>query len=107
MYLFIIKHNYTLLWYKLQKRRQNDTYTRIQSSSRRAYSSNKNIRTIKLKELWMTPEELEKELGITISAQTRMRAERKIPFYKIGKFIKYNKQEISEWIKSHKVEVIE
>ena len=55
----------------------------------------------------MTPEELEKELGITISAQTRMRAERKIPFYKIGKFIKYNKQEISEWIKSHKVEVIE
>jgi len=60
-----------------------------------------------LKELWMTPEELEKELGITISAQTRMRAERKIPFYKIGKFIKYNKQEISEWIKSHKVEVIE
>jgi len=60
-----------------------------------------------LKELWMRPEELEKELGITISAQTRMRAERKIPFYKIGKFIKYNKQEISEWIKSHKVEVIE
>ena len=60
-----------------------------------------------LKELWMTPEELEKELGITISAQTRMRAERKIPFYKIGKFIKYNKQEINEWILSHKVEVIE
>ena len=60
-----------------------------------------------LKELWFTPEELEKEVGITISAQTRLRAERKIPFYKIGKFIKYNKQEINEWILSHKVEVIE
>jgi len=37
-----------------------------------------------VKKEWLTPEELEREYGISITAQNRMRMERGIPYSKIG-----------------------
>jgi membrane peptidoglycan carboxypeptidase len=37
-----------------------------------------------VKKEWLTPEELEREYGISITAQNRMRMERRIPYSKIG-----------------------
>ncbi|ATB70388.1 hypothetical protein SJPD1_2292 [Sulfurospirillum diekertiae] len=52
---------------------------------------------------WLSPEGLEKHSEIKQSTQAKYRMENKIPFYKIGKFIRYNKAEIDQWIASHKM----
>lgn len=56
---------------------------------------------------WLTPATLEEELKISRSTQAKYRMDRKIPFYKIGgKYIKYKRKEIYDWIESNKVEVV-
>ena len=54
----------------------------------------------------LTPDELQEEYGISIHAQNRMRMERKIPYSKIGKHIRYKRAEIEKWLEDHKVEMI-
>jgi len=60
-----------------------------------------------LSEQWITPEQLEKELGITIATQNRLRSDRQIPFTKVGKYIKYNKQVINDWLLNNMIKVTE
>ena len=54
---------------------------------------------------WLTPDELFEEYKISKSTQGKFRMDRKIPFSKIGKYIRYSRTEINKWLESHKVEV--
>lgn len=54
---------------------------------------------------WLSPTGLEAEYEIKKSTQAKYRMEAKIPFCKIGKFIRYNRAEINAWIASHKMGV--
>jgi len=59
-----------------------------------------------VKKEWLTPEELQEEYGISIHAQNRMRMERRIPYSKIGKFVRYKRSEIEKWLEDHKIEMV-
>jgi len=59
-----------------------------------------------VKKEWLTPEELQEEYGISIHAQNRMRMERRIPYSKVGKFIRYKRSEIEKWLEDHKIEMV-
>jgi predicted DNA-binding transcriptional regulator AlpA len=59
-----------------------------------------------VKKEWLTPEELQEEYGISIHAQNRMRMERRIPYSKIGKFIRYKRSDIEKWLEDHKIEMV-
>lgn len=52
---------------------------------------------------WLSPTGLETEYEIKKSTQAKYRMELKIPFCKVGKFIRYNRAEINAWIASHKM----
>ena len=54
---------------------------------------------------WLTPKELNNEYGFSVSTQAKYRMDRKIPFSKIGKYIRYNRDDINEWLNSNRVEV--
>ena len=54
---------------------------------------------------WMTPEQLEAEIGLKIAAQERMRMRKRqlgdknpLPFSKFGKVIRYSRKRINEWL---------
>lgn len=53
--------------------------------------------------VWLTPNELEREYGFSKSTQSKYRMNKKIPFYRVGKFIKYEKSEIDNWISQHQI----
>jgi len=52
---------------------------------------------------WLTPTDLEDEFGFAKSTQAKMRMNRKIPFSKLGKFIRYDRNEIDLWLEEAKV----
>ena len=52
---------------------------------------------------WFDPKSLEAKRGFSRSRQATLRSEGKIPYYRIGRYIRYLKTEIDEWILSHKV----
>ena len=54
---------------------------------------------------WLNPRELEQEYGFSLSTQAKYRMDRKIPFSKIGKYIRYSREDINEWLNSNRVEV--
>ena len=53
--------------------------------------------------LWLDTTDLEEEFGIGKVRQATLRSERRIPFSKIGRFIKYNRNEINQWFADAKV----
>lgn len=55
---------------------------------------------------WLDPQGFEDMFGWKKSTQAKYRMLGKIPFCKIGKFIRYNKNEIDQWIASHKMGVV-
>jgi len=59
-----------------------------------------------VKKEWLTPDELQEEYGISIHAQNRMRMERRIPYSKIGKHVRYKRSDIEKWLEDHKIEMI-
>lgn len=52
---------------------------------------------------WLTPEQLTKEYSISKRNQERLRAERLIPYSKIGRLVRYSRTEIDAWLSHHKV----
>ena len=52
---------------------------------------------------WLTPVELEKEFCFSKSRQARLRMEHKIPYSKIGNYIRYNRTDINDWLEKAKV----
>lgn len=55
------------------------------------------------KPVWLSPKEMYQKYKVKMQTQAKWRMLGKIPFYKIGKFVKYQESEIDEWIKEHKV----
>ena len=55
---------------------------------------------------WLTPNELFREYLISESTQAKYRMERKIPFSKIGKYVRYDRVKIEQWLEDNAVEVI-
>ena len=52
---------------------------------------------------WLDPKDLKKKCGFSTDRQATLRSEGKIPFYRIGRYIRYSSSEIDEWILSHRV----
>lgn len=52
---------------------------------------------------WLTPQGLEDYYGFSKSRQARLRMEHKIPFSKIGSYIRYSRDEINQWLENAKV----
>ena len=52
---------------------------------------------------WLDPKELFRIYGFSISRQAALRAEKEIPFHRVGKYIRYKKQDIDAWLEAHKV----
>lgn len=53
---------------------------------------------------WLNPNDFEKAYGIKTSTQAKLRMKRLLPFSKFGKFIFYDRTEIDEHLKNHKME---
>ncbi len=56
-----------------------------------------------LQKRWLSPTELEDEFGFSKSTQAKYRMDRKIPFSKLGKYIRYDRNEIDVWLEEAKV----
>lgn len=54
---------------------------------------------------FLNPKELKKIYGFSIDNQAKMRSDRKIPFCKIGRYIRYDISKIDEWIVANGVEM--
>ena len=52
---------------------------------------------------WLTPLELEKEFGIKISTQNKMRMAKTLPYHKIGKYVRYHRPDINKMFLNAKV----
>jgi len=55
---------------------------------------------------WLSPNDLFKEYGFSTSNQDKLRMNRKIPFSKIGRYIRYDRKLIDLWIENNKVDMI-
>ena len=65
-----------------------------------------------LADIWITPKQLEAELGISIRVQEIMRTKKRqlndahpLPFSKFGKFILYNRDRIQKWLLDSEVRI--
>lgn len=55
---------------------------------------------------WLTPLEVSKEYGFSVSTLAKWRMDNlHLPFSKMGKYIKYNRNDIEAFLESNKVEV--
>lgn len=52
--------------------------------------------TTSLQKDWLTPIDLQAEYGIKISTQNKMRMAKKLPYSKIGKFVRYSRTKINK-----------
>ncbi len=52
---------------------------------------------------WLDPKSLEKEYGFSVNRQARLRADKIIPYHKVGSYIRYARKDIDQWISIHKV----
>ncbi len=56
---------------------------------------------------WLTPSDLETEYGFSKSTQAKMRMTSHpsaIPFSKVGKFIRYDRHRIDEWLEKNQIQ---
>ena len=56
-----------------------------------------------VKKEWLSPLDLEEEFGIKISTQNKMRMAKKLPYSKIGKFVRYSRTKINQMFTDAKV----
>lgn len=47
---------------------------------------------------WLTTQELFEEYGFTVSAQNKMRMSKRIPYSKIGGYVRYSRTAIDSWL---------
>ncbi len=56
---------------------------------------------------WLNPQEVSKEFGFSTSTMAKWRMDKiNLPFSKMGKYIRYKRDDIIEFIESGKVEVV-
>jgi excisionase family DNA binding protein len=51
----------------------------------------------------MTMDQLAERLGVTRRHVRRLVDERRVPFLRVGRFIKFNPAEVAEWLNSNRV----
>lgn len=57
---------------------------------------------------WLNPKEVFGQYGLSISTLAKWRMDNKyLPFSKIGKYIKYKRSDIEEFLNSNMVEVVQ
>ena len=54
---------------------------------------------------WLSPNDLLEEFGFSLNNQAKLRTKRKIPFSKMGNYIKYDRLEIDKWFENNKVDI--
>ncbi len=52
---------------------------------------------------YITPEELARVYGMSVSTQSKMRSAKKIPYHKIGSYVRYKVADIHNWLDAAKV----
>lgn len=55
---------------------------------------------------WLNPQELYLEFGFSESTQAKYRHRRKIPFSKVGRYIRYDRVQINRWLENNERGVI-
>jgi uncharacterized protein YfdQ (DUF2303 family) len=63
---------------------------------------NVSLQTSVVKE-WLSPKDLEAEFDIKISTQNKMRMAKKLPYSKIGKFVRYSRTKINQMFEDAEV----
>ncbi len=53
--------------------------------------------------IWMDPKDLQARDGISTARQANLRSQRKIPFHKRGRYIRYKTADIDQWFEDAKV----
>lgn len=53
--------------------------------------------------LWLTPKELHEEFIIPLSSQAKMRMQQRIPYHKIGNYVRYKRTDIDNWLEAGKI----
>lgn len=52
---------------------------------------------------WISPIQLQQEYGFKINLQAKLRMDRKIPYSKVGKTIRYSRTKINAWLENAEV----
>jgi len=55
---------------------------------------------------WLSADDLLKEYGIGLSNQQKLRTNRKIPFSKVGRYIRYDRVKIDQWLENNSIDVL-
>lgn len=56
---------------------------------------------------WLSPQEVSREYGINMQSLARWRMEKLyLPFSKIGRFVKYNRDDVERFLKSNRQEAL-
>lgn len=50
---------------------------------------------------WMTPEEVLSDFHISIRNQHRLRQEKLIPYSKVGRLVRYDRNELDKWLEQN------
>jgi len=54
---------------------------------------------------WLTPDDLVKEYDFSKSNQEKLRMNRKIPFSKVGRYVRYDRAKIDQWLENNSIDV--
>lgn len=54
---------------------------------------------------FMTPKQLEEEYSFSENNQAQMRMKKRIPYIKVGGYVKYDRIEIDKWLEQNAVQV--
>ena len=54
---------------------------------------------------FMTPKQLEEEYSFSEANQAQMRMKKRIPYIKIGGYVKYDREAIDKWLEQNAVQV--
>ena len=65
-----------------------------------------NVKNVSVEKRWLTVEELEAYLGFgNMATQREWRDSGLVPYYRLGRVIVYDKNEIDDFVKRHKQDV--
>jgi len=53
---------------------------------------------------WLDPSEFADEFNISKSTQSKMRMRNLLPYSKVGKFVRYDRVAINQWLIDHKIQ---
>ena len=56
---------------------------------------------------WLTPSDFEKEFAIPRNSQCNLRSKKRIPYSKIGGYIRYDRDKINDWLENHCFDIVD